>query len=360
MGIPNKNNLNWNADSLPALGVPCASLDEGTWSRGRWLFGSDAANLSAATVARNAAYALMGRYMRRMVYCKERISKCNLLGLACEMRTVFSAMIALALASVAAVSSSVAHASDDLLAPADACEANYPVGDQPDLLDATTLVEAAIRRDWDTFYQLVNDGAKPDVRGKRGVTALHVAVALGNQDAVNCLIDKGAILSPLDNNGYTPLHFAARTGNTEIAKILVSNMIKTTDSQNNTIQGIQAMDKFGATPLHYAAWADDADVISYLHENGANVNAKDFTGETPLHYAAINDADNAINKLLDIGADVMAMDSFGETPLHEAAWAAAGRAVDILYAKNHATIKAMDEEGDTPCIYSGPIQKVCP
>lgn len=42
----------------------------------------------------------------------------------------------------------------------------------------------------------------------------------------------------------------------------------------------------GATPLHVAAWAQATNVIGWLLEHGASVDARDAEGHTPLDYAA--------------------------------------------------------------------------
>jgi len=45
----------------------------------------------------------------------------------------------------------------------------------------------------------------------------------------------------------------------------------------------------GWTPLHEAANHGHAEVVSYLLDNGANINAPGMDGDTPLHDAVEND-----------------------------------------------------------------------
>lgn len=333
MDMNNKNTRYWSAGSLHAASTPSTAIAEGAWRTGCWQCGSTAANFFATVVQRNAVYRLMGLYVQVMVRGEERLAKRSLRMLIREMRTIIFAVFGLTLASVVETSSPLAQVSDDT------CLENFPSSTN-------------------------NGNAELGAISKNGETALHVAVVLGNQKAVKCLIDKGVNLLAADKYGYTPLHYAARAGNSDIVKVLVNNMIVNENNQGEVIFGVQAVDRFGATPLHYAAWANNVELTGYLIAHGADINAKDYTGETPLHFAAENDANEAIRKLLEMGADIMARDYVQETPLHDAAWAAAGNAVrELINDRDEEEIaeliRAEDLDGDTPCVYYGPIREYC-
>lgn len=73
----------------------------------------------------------------------------------------------------------------------------------------------------------------------------------------------------------------------------------------------------GATPLHLAVLADQCEMVDFLVEKGANVNArqKNEDGGTPLHWAAFLGRIEVARRLIEAGADVNAEDNRERTPL---------------------------------------------
>eukprot|EP00005_Dracoamoeba_jomungandri_P001316 CAMPEP_0174254968 /NCGR_PEP_ID=MMETSP0439-20130205/4304_1 /TAXON_ID=0 /ORGANISM="Stereomyxa ramosa, Strain Chinc5" /LENGTH=122 /DNA_ID=CAMNT_0015336891 /DNA_START=31 /DNA_END=399 /DNA_ORIENTATION=- len=67
------------------------------------------------------------------------------------------------------------------------------------------------------------------------------------------------------------------------------------------------------TPLHHAADFGQTEVISYLIENGADVNAKDAFGITPLLAATYESHADAVAVLVKAGADKSAKGPDGMT-----------------------------------------------
>ncbi|KAF8284136.1 putative palmitoyl acyltransferase 1 [Trypanosoma cruzi] len=101
---------------------------------------------------------------------------------------------------------------------------------------------------------------------------------------------------------------------------------------------INVRDKNGATPLHIAVSRaaptpgndDDESVflssegpnnliISFLIDNGADINSRNATGETPLMIAAATQNISALRIILSRGADTSLRDDIGNTVLHHAA-----------------------------------------
>ena len=56
-----------------------------------------------------------------------------------------------------------------------------------------------------------------------GLTPLHVAAFIGNENVVSYLLDKGANISSVTQRGETPLHYAARAGHPNIMRLLLDN-----------------------------------------------------------------------------------------------------------------------------------------
>jgi len=87
-----------------------------------------------------------------------------------------------------------------------------------------------------------------------------------------------------------------------------------TDPNKQYMDGTQVF-----TLLHNASSNGHFDIVQYLVQNGANVNAIDQTGDTPLHHAALFSNIQIVRYLVESGAYVNSMDRHGFTPLHCAA-----------------------------------------
>ena len=75
-------------------------------------------------------------------------------------------------------------------------------------------------------------------------------------------------------------------------------------------------DNFGRTPLHVAAAVDHDDMVRFLLERGAKMDAQTAgENQTALHYAASNEAVECVKTLLDRGAKIDARDYKQRTPL---------------------------------------------
>ena len=130
---------------------------------------------------------------------------------------------------------------------------------------------------------LLDAGANPDLRDKRGRTPTHLFLS-GKwpwsevSQGVRLLVKAGANLSAKDDAGKTPLHCLALTG-------------ATLDLDDEFIQAnvdFQARDKNGNTPLHFAAKAGTRDCFDWLVKQGANLDATNNVGQTPRILARDN------------------------------------------------------------------------
>lgn len=88
------------------------------------------------------------------------------------------------------------------------------------------------------------------------------------------------------------------------------------------------------------------ELVRWLVEQGADINAGDNYGRTPLHKHAISWC-GSTELLIDLGADLEAVDYQNETPLFAAAGSFKPRAVHTLVTKG-ANVSAKNKMGQTP------------
>jgi ankyrin repeat protein len=179
---------------------------------------------------------------------------------------------------------------------------------------------------------LLDKGADPDAVDAMGFTALHHA-ARDKQAAsiVKALIAHGAhpdirlhqqkpmeLASGVSMEGATPLAIAAEINNLDTVKALVaggaSPVIATTKGTTPLILAAG-----GGTDLARPRPADErataVETVKFLVEHGADVNAAGQFGWTALHAAAYQGLNDIIAYLGNKGAKLDAMDGFGQTPL---------------------------------------------
>ncbi|KAE8815237.1 protein kinase-like [Hordeum vulgare] len=167
------------------------------------------------------------------------------------------------------------------------------------------------------------------VRDKDGRTALHVAAAAGEAEAVAELVDMGADSAAADARGRTPLDVAREKGYKEVVDVLQRWELVMTAARRGDLRslelllakrtGLRGRDQYGLTALHVAAIKGHCDAIALLAGAGCmDVECEDVEGHRPLHLAVEGGCADAVDLLLDMGADVHARTKRGATPLHMA------------------------------------------
>ncbi|MFC1781558.1 ankyrin repeat domain-containing protein [Planctomycetota bacterium] len=141
---------------------------------------------------------------------------------------------------------------------------------------------------------------------------IHKAAYEGDLEKVKKIIDRNPNqINVQDAQDFAPLHLASGKGHIEIVEFLL-----------NHGADIEAEILNGETPLMLAArYAGDGkyETIKTLLEHGAKVNHKDNGDRTALHQAAMYSGKEVINLLISYSADVNARDRHQSTPLHQAA-----------------------------------------
>ena len=88
----------------------------------------------------------------------------------------------------------------------------------------TDLMIAAISNNLDKVKKLLYDGADPNLKDKKGWTALHHSTYFGtNVEISKLLISYGADCNALAVDQWTPLHFAVHKGEEKICQLLIQH-----------------------------------------------------------------------------------------------------------------------------------------
>lgn len=102
----------------------------------------------------------------------------------------------------------------------------------------------------------------------------------------------------------------------------------------------------GMSVLMYAAMFDMPEMIEFLIQNGANINARDYEGATALNYAQAEGHEEAVQKLIELGA-LKSLVFFDED------WWPKATVGDVTMAINDgADVNATDDVTRYPLMYA--------
>jgi len=136
-----------------------------------------------------------------------------------------------------------------------------------------------------------------------GLSALHIASAV---EVCRLLVEHGVDVDIRGLNGQTPLHTATHNDNLDIIRYLLDAGAE-----------VDARTTYnGSTPLQWATAADNKRVVKALIRAGANVCFQNFSGNTALHLAT---SVEVAKYLVSKGARLDVSNNEGRLPLEEAA-----------------------------------------
>ncbi len=133
------------------------------------------------------------------------------------------------------------------------------------------IVAAAREKSWKTVTLLAGlSGTRVDFPNRRGETALMLAALHGQLDVARLLVRRGA---EINRAGWTPLHYAATNGHAELVHYLLDeNAYIDAQSPNRT------------TPLMMAARHGHPEVVRLLVQAGADPSARNEAGMDAAGY----------------------------------------------------------------------------
>ncbi|WP_353287613.1 ankyrin repeat domain-containing protein [Wolbachia endosymbiont (group B) of Gerris lacustris] len=226
---------------------------------------------------------------------------------------------------------------------------------------------------------LLSKGNNTEVKDNHGCTPLHYAAKCSKLDIVNLLYTKGANIKAKNKNGkmpldfinlflkgsgkdiknsdkdwpksWKPLHYAAYNGNVGIVQEMFELLLKESNNDINVRDG-----KYEYAPLHVAVYYNRTEIVEFLLNKDANIEAKDVYGKTPLHEAAKGKLD-MVKLLCKKGANIEAKDHDDWTPLHYAVKYGNLDEVKFLCEKG-ANIRAKSKKGGIPLCIADQFGKV--
>ena len=212
------------------------------------------------------------------------------------------------------------------------------------------LIQAARSADELGYLRLLIDHEHTDleVADMECRTALHLATAHGNVDAVRLLLHAGAAIDTPDTYGATALHYACNTVEDKPLLLLLEA------GANPNARNLGGYTPLLETLKSYSTWPKPyEDKVALLLRHGARVNdAEPQYGYTPLYAAAANGWARITTMLLMAGANPRAKIGNGERPvdavLRQLA-IGAGRKDPALRA-TYAALVAHDRKGLLACV----------
>lgn len=190
----------------------------------------------------------------------------------------------------------------------------------------TELLNAVDKQNFEKVKELINSGVDINEKGKVGFTPLILAAGWGDVKMVKYLINNGANLNLKANRGFGVIHRASMNKNPAVLKYLLKNFQLNVNDRskrycspldfslrNNALQNYGTLENAkllitngakksinwkcnGYTPLMVAV--PDEKVVTFLVDNGADINIENASGATAYTMAKNQKASKRLLNLI--------------------------------------------------------------
>ncbi len=165
---------------------------------------------------------------------------------------------------------------------------------------------------------------------------IFATVMSGDLNRTRLLIEEQpGLIDTTSWGNWTPLHRASQHGHKDIVDFLLQ------EGAN-----LEARTVLGMTPLYVAIYSQKRDIVQFLIEKGADIRAVRSDGETMLHIAAAIGNEGIVDELISNGLDVNVNKRYGITPLHLASIFGHKATVQTLVSHG-ADTNARNDNGST-------------
>ena len=179
----------------------------------------------------------------------------------------------------------------------------------PPQLEETLLHQACAKGKKSRVREVLDKGNEDiEALNKNGQTALFVAVARGDKDIVQLLLDHNADPTARPPDSESNIHVAVVHDRKSILRLLLAK----------SRVGLEERNSKDETPLWVALQKRHNSCIEALLDAGANPMARPIGKDSMLNVAVSGDEKSIAKLLLQRGVDVEERNSSGETPLFRA------------------------------------------
>lgn len=227
----------------------------------------------------------------------------------------------------------------------------YLIGLNPGLVNGKTsldktplMLAAATQNNVEVINILIQYGATATTKNNLGETALFIACKRGHLENVKALMGPGINIDERDNTSNTLLMVAVtKRNNADVINFLMDS------GANATFKNSQ-MD----TPLLIACKRGYIENVEALinAENDISLDERDESSNTPLMIAAIQNNAKIVDVLLNAGANADIGNFSGATALMLACKGGHSASVTILLKKARGSLDIQDNEGKTALMYA--------
>lgn len=230
------------------------------------------------------------------------------------------------------------------------------------------LYQSLQRNYWDLaaiFIDKGNEDLNSITNTINGLPVLHYYSRIEQLAVMKFLHGKGANPNLYDMDGMSPIHYASLDGKQKAVELLLSLGGNINSASMQTPKKIYMHEK-GSTPLIIATILGHFDLVKFLVNQGADIEAKDQQGRTSLLFAIKNTFENVVAVLkpgednekkflamadffISHGADINCQDINGGSPLLYVTHSGSFAAMKYLIEKG-ADVNRENNKGMTPII----------